>query len=227
MPRTRHGTRISRRLFGIAAALAAALATGGGQASAQAPSPERSFFDGFMVRVRGLAVIPDASGKISQVPGSDVKITTSGIPELDISYFFTPNIAAELILGVTPHRIKGDGTLSGVPVGKTWLLPPTLTLQYHFTNWMPFKPYIGGGVNYTIFFNQRAAGGAVQSMHIRNSFAPALQFGFDYMLTKNIGINVDAKKLWLRPSVSLNGGALTGRVHIDPWIVGGGLVYRF
>lgn len=208
-------------------AILAALAAGGGQASAQSAIPAPRFLDGFMVRVRGLAVIPDESGKISQVPGSDVKITTSGIPELDISYFFTPNIAAELVLGVTPHRIRGDGALSGIPVGKTWLLPPTLMLQYHVTDWMPFKPYIGGGVNYTIFFHQRAAGGVIQSMDIKNRFAPALQFGFDYMLTKNIGLNVDAKKLWLRPSVTLNGGALTGRVHIDPWIVGGGFVYRF
>lgn len=199
----------------------------GASAGAQTATPAPNIFDGLMVRVRGLAVIPDASGKISQVPGSEVRITTSGIPELDISYFFTPNIAAELVLGVTPHRIRGTGALAGIDVGKTWLLPPTLTLQYHFTDFMPFKPYVGAGVNYTIFFRQRAAGGVIQSLDIKNEFAPAIQFGFDYMITKNWGINVDAKKLWLRPSVVLNGGALTGRVHIDPWIVGGGVAYRF
>jgi len=61
-----------------------------------------------------------------------VSITDSAIPELDISYFFTRNIATELILGVTRHGIQGAGILAGTRIGRTWILPPTLTLQYHF-----------------------------------------------------------------------------------------------
>ncbi len=67
------------------------------------------------------------------------------VPELDITYFFTKNIAAELILGVTPHNIYGAGTLGGLDVGKVWLLPPTLTLQYHFTGLRPLQALCGRG----------------------------------------------------------------------------------
>jgi outer membrane protein len=180
-----------------------------------------------MIRGRVLVVAPQASATIDQVPGGDVTIGTSVVPELDITYFFTQNLAAELILGVTPHNINGTAALAGVGVGRAWLLPPTVTLQYHFTNMGAFRPYIGAGPNYTVFFNQSAAGGAITQLSIKNSFGAAVQVGFDYMIDRHWGWNVDVKKLFLRPNVSMNNGTLTGRVRIDPWIVGTGVTYRF
>lgn len=124
---------------------------------------------------------------------------------------------------------------NGLNIGKASLLPPTLTLQYHFTDFGAFKPYIGAGINYTLFFNQTAAntpfaGLTVTDLHINNQVGPAVQFGFDYMLDRHWGINVDAKKLWLRPeySATVNGVIpVTGRVNIDPWFVSGGITYKF
>jgi len=198
----------------------------------------------WMIRVRALGVLPDASGSTVNVsgvpalssPNSGLSISNSVVPELDISYFFTQNIAAELILGVTRHSISGTGALDGLNVGKAWLLPPTATLQYHFTDFGAFKPYIGAGVNYTVFFNQSAAnttnvnGLAVTNLHISNSFGAAVQFGFDYMLDRHWGLNVDVKKLWLQPNYSATVNNLipvTGRANIDPWLVGAGVTYKF
>ncbi len=62
------------------------------------------------------------------------------MPELDISYYFTPNLAAELILGTTFSNIE---TAARSLVSARWahlVLPPTLTLQYHFTNFGAFHP---------------------------------------------------------------------------------------
>ena len=81
----------------------------------------------WMFRLRALGVIPDASANINQIPGASVNISDSAVPEFDISYFFTENIAAELILAVTQHTITGSGTIAGVDVGRAWLLPPTET----------------------------------------------------------------------------------------------------
>jgi outer membrane protein len=181
----------------------------------------------WMIRGRVLVVAPEASATIDQIPGASVSIGTSVVPELDITYFFTQNLAAELILGVTPHNITGAGTITGINVGRAWLLPPTLTIQYHFTNFGAFKPYIGVGPNYTVFFNQSAAGGTITQLSVKNSFGFAWQVGFDYMVNRHWGWNVDVKKLYLRPDVSMNNGALTGRVRIDPWIIGTGVTYRF
>ncbi|WP_225707847.1 OmpW/AlkL family protein [Bradyrhizobium cenepequi] len=209
---------------------------------AKAPPPVDPF-NPWMIRLRVLGVLPDARGSSVNVAGvpllsssnSGLSISDQVIPELDISYFFTPNIAAELILGVTRHHISGTGTLDGLEIGKAWLLPPTLTLQYHFTDFGAFKPYIGAGINYTVFFNQSAAntpfaGLAVTDLHISNQVGAAVQFGFDYMLDRHRGLNVDVKKLWLRPDYSAtvnNAIPVTGRANIDPWLVGGGITYKF
>lgn len=184
----------------------------------------------WMIRGRAVAVVPQESASLRvggvPVPGADVDISNSVVPELDISYFFTKNIAVELILGVTPHNVKGAGVLAGAKIGSAWLLPPTLTLQYHFDPIGAFKPYVGVGVNYTVFFNEKAKGGFT-SFDLKNTFGLALQAGVDIMLDKHWGINFDVKKIFLEPKVKVNGGAVAGKVKIDPWLFGTGVTYKF
>ena len=192
-------------------------------------APQFETFNPWMIRLRGLGVVTRNSGHVDQVAGSGLTTTDTIVPELDITYFFTKNIAAELILGVTKHHVTGTDTIAGLDVGKAWLLPPTLTLQYHFTDLGAFKPYVGAGVNYTVFFSQTAGGGAVTSSKLKNTAAPAVQIGFDYMIDKHWGFNVDVKKLWLRPSWegTVGGVPMTGKVNLDPWLIGAGITYKF
>ncbi|CAM5768081.1 hypothetical protein LMIY3S_02380 [Labrys miyagiensis] len=187
----------------------------------QPPSP-------WQIRLRALGVVTEDSGHVSKVPGSGLSYSDTVTPELDISYFFTDNIAAELILGTTYANINGKGSIAGLgKIGKVWLLPPTLTLQYHFTGFGAFKPYIGAGVNYTIFYNQDAE--SAQALHVKNTFGAALQVGFDYMLDQHWGINFDVKKLFLEPNfnVTVGGARLKGTAKLNPWLIGTGLTYRF
>lgn len=218
---------------GTASAMAADLPA---NAPPPAPAPGLVTFSPWMIRVRGLGVLPDAKLTINQVPTANAKINDSYVPELDISYFFTKNIAAELVLGVTPHKVTGNAApINGLPIGKTLLLPPTLTLQYHFTDLGAFKPYVGAGVNYTFFLDQSAGnstvgGLTVTSLNVNNSFGFALQAGFDYMINQNWGLNFDVKKLWLQPSytaVVAPLGGINGKLRIDPWLIGIGITYRF
>lgn len=186
----------------------------------------------WQIRVRALYVVPEDGGSVNGIPGSDLSYSNSVVPELDITYYFTKNIAAELILGVTPHDVNGAGAIAPLgQVAKVWLLPPTLTLQYHFTDFGAFKPYVGAGVNYTVFFNQDVKNPAFQSIDVHDAWGFALQAGFDWMIDRHWGFNVDVKKLFLQPSFSLvtAGGAatLTGGADLDPWIFGTGITYRF
>lgn len=186
-----------------------------------------SALNGLLVRGRALAVIPQSSADITVI-GGDTELTNSYVPELDLSWFFTPNIAVELIAAVSPHDVKAVGTSLGtVDLGSVWLLPPTVLLQYHHPLPHGFKPYVGAGVNYTVFFDEDAPGGTVTSIDYDNSFGWALQFGVDYMLNEHWLLNVDVKKLFLNTDVSLNNGAITADVDINPWIVGAGIGYRF
>jgi outer membrane protein len=192
-------------------------------------------FDPWQVRFRALAVVPQPELRIDGLAGVNGKINTSYVPELDISYYFTKNWSAELILGVTPHRVTGTGLINGLPVGRTTLLPPTLTLQYHFTDFGAFQPYVGAGLNYTLFLGQKpgqttVGGLTVTSLNVKSAPGLALQAGFDYMINRNWGLNFDVKKLWLRPDYSATVtplGPITGKLTIDPWIIGLGVTYRF
>ncbi len=198
----------------------------------------------WMVRARVLGVLPDETGALS-VGGArlagDVDIGDQYVPEVDITYFFTDSISAELILAVTPHDVSAvnvtvPGALNNakVDLGDVWLLPPTLTLQYHFRNSTNFKPYIGAGVNATFFFNEDE-GPVADGIDYDPSFGPALQVGFDYDLDGQAGgwaINADIKKIWITTDVKVDfttalGATVNADVDINPLVVGLGLAYKY
>ncbi|MBP2303154.1 OmpW/AlkL family protein [Azospirillum picis] len=198
-----------------------------------------------LIRARGLAVLPQEKGTISNSALGDVgkaRVGNDFIPEVDFSYFFTDNIAAELIAGTSRHRVKGN-LLSAVggmtDVGKVSLLPPTLTVQYHFMPKERVSPYVGAGVNYTLFYNEDAAespngaGLSITDTHYKNRFGWALQAGVDVAITGNWSLNLDVKKIFLKTDVTANanlGGAVlpvSSKVTLDPWLVGIGVGYRF
>ena len=196
---------------------------GSAQAGGSLPKPR----DLWLIRARAIGVVPDeTSTTISVIGGKVNRISNQVVPELDISYFFTRNIAAELILATTRHSVQAANTTLGtISLGRVWLLPPILTLQYHFDVNDSLKPYIGAGVNYTIFYNESPR--TVTSTHFRNSFGWALQAGVDYNLNEHWLINLDVKKLFLDTRVTTTGPAVRTTATIDPWIFGLGVGYHF
>ena len=198
----------------------------------------------WMVRGRLLGVIPDEGADLSVANAAlagDVDIGDQYVPELDITYFFTDNIAAELILAVTPHDVDAVGvTVPGalnnanVDLGDVWLLPPTLTLQYHFDTGTRFKPYIGAGVNATFFFNEDE-GAVADGIDYDPSFGGALQLGVDYDLDGQPGgwlLNADVKKVWINTDVTVDfttalGATVNADVDINPTVLGIGFGYKY
>jgi outer membrane protein len=176
----------------------------------------------WLVRLRGIGVLPDESdGRVGGAP-ADLQADNAVMPELDFTYFFTDNIAAELILATTPH----DVTLAGAKISEIWVLPPTLTIQYHHSMGA-LKPYAGVGVNYTriISSDATAAIGGVDDWD--DSFGIALQAGFDYAIDDRWSLNVDVKKLFLELEADVTPARVPASVDLDPWIVGIGVGYRF
>jgi len=181
----------------------------------------------WLIRGRVIAIAPGESSTISAI-GGEAKVDTAYVPELDISYFFTDNIAAELVLATTEHDAEAVGTTLGtVDLGDVWLLPPTLSLQYHFAPDATVSPYVGGGINWTLFYNADAPGTTVTDTSFSNSFGPALQAGVDIQMSDTWMLNLDIKKVWLDTDVSINGGAISADLDIDPWIFGVGIGRTF
>lgn len=199
-------------------------------------------FSRWKVRVRGIGVVPNESASIGII-GGDVSLSNALVPELDFTYYFTKNIAAELILGTTKHDVStvgsdisaiGGPTSYNVDLGSVRLLPPTLTVQYHFNQSCDnvFKPYIGAGVNYTIFYDVKS-GDVVKDVSYDNAFGYAAQVGFDLMVTDKFFINADVKRLFLKTDVTVDasnlapGLSIPAKVDIDPWIIGMGVGMKF
>ena len=165
--------------------------------------------------VRARAVHLDSANN-GAAGDAGVSINDKWIPEVDVSYFFTPNLAAELVL---TYPQKHDVRLNGDKIGSLKHLPPSLLLQYHFTNFGAFKPYVGAGVNYTRFSSVKLPAGLDVK---RNSWGGALQVGFDYALDKNWSLNVDVKKVYIDTDVRG-----VGTFQVDPVLFGVGVGYRF
>ena len=180
----------------------------------------------WMVRVRATDLNWENSQSTATINASGLNVNAKDktIPELDITYFFTKNIAAELVL-TYPQRV--DIRSHSTSLGTVTALPPTLLAQYHFTQFGPLKPYVGAGVNYTRF-GSRNLGDADQYSVEKSSIGYAAQIGADYMLTKNWGINLDVKYLQIETDVIVNStGASAGVLKLSPIATSVGVTYKF
>jgi len=177
-------------------------------------------------RLRGIVVTPDESADIEAI-GGDASISTAFVPEFDISYFFDENWSLELILATTKHDVEAVGTEAGdIDLGHVWLLPPTLTGQYHFTGG-DFVPYLGAGLNLTLFYGVDE-GPVADDVDYDTAIGYALQGGFDFMLNDKWFLNLDVKKLFLNTDATVNattalGATVVADVDINPWIFGFGV----
>lgn len=190
-----------------------------------------------LMRVRAIMVSPNekSGGVQPSFPGGRVGVTDSYAPELDFTYMVTNHIGTELILATTKHQVQGRAALAGIDhLAGTWVLPPTLTLQYHFADpHAKVRPYVGAGINYTIFFSSKASDALNTAIgdtkvHLKDSFGYALQAGVDVNITKKVFANLDVKYIDIDTTARLNTGGAINRVKtsIDPLVFGIGLGLR-
>jgi outer membrane protein len=177
----------------------------------------------WLVRVRAVHLAPaDKSDPVGGTGASDrLHVSAKWIPDVDISYFLTPNWAAELLLTVPQ---KHDVTLDGQRIGSFKHLPPTLLAQYHFMPGAQIDPYVGAGINYTLISKVDILNGAGRLQH--DSIGGALQAGVDFRIDGKWSLNLDAKKVQIRSDVDIN-GVRASRVNVDPLLLGVGVGYRF
>lgn len=218
--------KIHQKISSILAVGTTLLTTTNGNAEKQLSEqpivqPHHTKAGDWFTRVRALYVLPnDSSGSLSTIPNSGVSVRPAWTGEVDFGYMFTKNLGSELILGTTCHTLMGKKSLSGTKIGTTWLLPPTLTLQWRFFPSCLIQPYVGAGANYTLFYGN---GCSLDKTHLslKHSWGPAAQVGLDFFVFKNWFINLDAKYIWIDTKARLTGNT-QGTVHVDinPWVIG-------
>lgn len=195
----------------------------------------------WLVRGRVININPNDSSGSLFVNGADtgskgVTVDSDTVPELDITYMITRNWGVELILGYSEHTAKGEKSWAGLgDVVDTKVLPPTLTLQYHFLPDANIRPYVGAGVNYTYFFDEDVSSSSLlnqagNSVKLESSWGWAVQAGVDIAINQDWFVNMDVKYLDIDTTARFKHttvGKAKINVDIDPVVWGIGIGRRF
>lgn len=201
----------------------------------------------WLVRGRLIHVQPQDSSGSLHINGVDtnlkgVSVNSDSVPELDITYMITPNWGVELILGTSKHTVRADRTVGSIVgaggsqnVIDSRVLPPTLTLQYHFLPQSNIRPYVGAGLNYTYFYNEKVpkSSGLYQpgaKVDLSSSFGWAAQLGVDVAINQDWFVNLDVKYLDMDTTARFKNTAVGSakiKADINPIVWGIGIGRRF
>ncbi|HTI03169.1 MAG TPA: OmpW family outer membrane protein [Acidisoma sp.] len=193
-----------------------------------APTPKKA--GTFEASLSVIGVIPQTFSSSITPIGGQVNASGGVSPELTGTYFLTNHWALQLIAASTHHRISaGDTSLGHVDVGSAWVLPPTLTVQYHFLPDDRFSPYVGLGVTVAFFYATSAAEPTIQKFSLSTTAGPTLDVGFDYNFSGHWFANFDAKQMFLNTTANIDSavGHVSAKTALNPTVVGVGLGYRF
>jgi outer membrane protein len=192
----------------------------------------------------GLAnVSPDESSSNIMLGGADLGVSLAVDSDtqigLNLAYFLTDRINVE-VLAATPfsHDVNfsvNDPLGTGKQLGEVTHLPPTVTVNYYFNDpSSKFQPYLGAGLNYTIFFDEEFtsanAGAGLQDLSLSDSFGLAAQVGVDYMLDDKWFVNGSVRWIDIDTQASFNLNGTPGSVdniEIDPWVYTVSIGYKF
>lgn len=159
---------------------------------------------------------------------------------LNFAYMITDNFGVEL-LAATPFKHDVNVKNTGIDfvdgrLGSIKHLPPTLSAVYYpLSGKSAFQPYVGAGINYTWFFDEKLSSQAknstltANSLSVKNSWGWAAQIGADYMLTDNIMLNGQIRYIDIDTEATLNTVAGRTKVDVDvkPWVYMVGIGYKF
>jgi outer membrane protein len=188
----------------------------------------------WIFRARVIDIAPDASSSQILDTGTEVDVDSAWTLEVDATYMFSDRVGLELIAATAKHDLTTTGgALGGASAGSVWVLPPTLTLQYFFGTGT-IRPYVGAGINYTVFYSydlsQDLANLGITDVTFSNSFGFDGDIGVDINLGGNWLLNADLKYIQISTDARLKVGSETLdtiAVDVDPWVFGIGAGVRF
>ncbi len=164
----------------------------------------------------------DGNGELA---GLDSDVGSNAQPTITFEYFIYDNVGIEVLVA-TPfeHSVRLDGLGK---VGTVQHLPPVVSLQYHFNGGGKVSPFVGAGLNYTVFFNEETSGALDGNrLQLEDSAGIALHAGLDYKISERAALRADLRWMDIESKVKLNGDNI-GKVKIDPLVMGVAYVHRF
>ncbi|HEX7947788.1 MAG TPA: OmpW family outer membrane protein [Phenylobacterium sp.] len=211
--------------LGVAALAAVAAAASAAHAQDFQPKAKGDV----VLNLRLTEVAPTGSDPIVTLAGAATGLRADVdydvMPTVGVSYFLSDHVAIEAIAGTTKHTVKAKGPATNLKIKDTWVLPPVVTLQYHFAPSARVSPYVGAGVNYMLFYGGSNKNGF--KVKIDDGFGAALQAGVDIATTGRWAVNLDAKKVFFETDAVDRTKGLKTKVTLNPWVLSAGVGYRF
>lgn len=187
--------------------------------------------DGKIDKINSAA--PAVATALGTTPGT--KADDSVVPTLAVEYYASKNVSIETICCFTQHHVTGTGSINGANIANhVLILPATVTVKLHLDAG-PIKPYVGVGPSVFFYFDEKpgtvpASLGAT-SLKMDNKLGLALQAGFDLPINDSgMGLSLDAKKYFMKTTTHFYAGStevLSTDHKLDPWVLSGGVYFRF
>lgn len=198
----------------------------------------------FYVRGGLTMVSPDSSKADILLAGADstMTLTVDDNTQLGLNfvYFYDTNWAVE-VLAATPFThdvtIQDPNAVLGVDaakLGEVSHLPPTISALYYFDSKAQVKPYVGVGLNYTIFFEEEFEAApkslGLTNLELDGSFGVSVQVGADYHLSDNWHVNASIRYIDIQSDATFDvAGSSIGKaeINVDPMVYSLMLGYKF
>ena len=174
----------------------------------------------WLLRFGGAQVSPNDSSH-GVVADNAIGVDGNAQPFINLTYMLKDNIGLEVLASLP---FKHDITLNGSKIAETKQLPPTISVQYHFTPKNSIRPYVGLGLNYTIFFSEKATS-TITSISLDDSTGLAAQVGVDGDINKSWFWNADLRYIKISTTAKTNIGNID--VDINPWVFSFGVGTHF
>lgn len=214
----------------------------------------------FFIRFGAVTVAPDESSDgvaipalgVSPISGTEAEVDDETQLGITLNYMFSSTLGVEL-LAATPFTHQITANLNGhtpglkTRAGETKHLPPTLSVVYYpmGESGSAVQPYVGLGLNYTIFFEEDvnsdleeltgvlagAAGPVPMKLKLDNSFGAAVQAGVGYQINENWHLNAAIRWIDINTDATFTsalGDTITvDDVEIDPFVYQINVGYTF
>jgi outer membrane protein len=195
--------------------------------------------NGLYIDVGPAGILLDTNASInvagSPLPHSNAHASNNVTPGLGVGYFIRPDISVSAWIGAPPTTtLTGQGSLSGLTLGKVTYGPSILVANYHFRQFGAFQPFLGAGISYTIVFGTHDD--AIINLRVNNAVGAAIRAGFDIMLSDRWGVSFSANKVFLGTNLSgnvnpaipeLGSAPVSAHVTVNPLVLFSGVTFRF
>lgn len=205
----------------------------------------------WVVRLGATQVAPAEDSSLLALDGAALTSPLNGRVGLDndtqlgltVEYMINQNWGIEL-LAATPFSHTASVTdgeaLQGLNVADVKHLPPTLSAVYHFNMDSKFQPYVGVGINYTVFFDEdltsradatfASVGLTGGDIELDSSWGVALQIGADYHLNDRWLLNASVRWVDIETTAKIkfdNGSVIKSDIDVDPYVYTLSVGYKF